>query len=390
MRTPPLFRLALLPMLGILAVPALAGDALRGQPVLEWERHLPGDTASGLFHTERAGPAVHDGTLYLGAAGGNALFALDLASGGLRHAYPAESPVFSSPRFEGDSVYFSDSGGYTYRYKIGEDAPSWTHFGGVPIGASPTLDGDQIFVATVDDLVFAIDKNSGETLWRYQHPPDTTRESELTLFGAPSPVVVDDEVLFGFSDGSLVALDSASGQPVWERQVGQGRYPDLIATPVVSDGDIFLGAFSEPFQALDRKSHSPRWSLDLGSAAAVTVVGEQVFLGGSDGKLRSIERKTGEELWVWDSQTAGALTAPQITPAGLVVASSDGGLYLVNAKTGALAWTYQPDHHLAGISATPLVSGDRLIAVTNGGQVMSFRAVRSEETPKEWRKWDWF
>ncbi len=339
MRTPPLFRILILPTLGLLAVPALAGDSLRGQPVLEWERALPGGKATGLFHTERAGPAAHDGTLYLGASGSNALFALDLASGGLHHVYPTESAVLSSPQFEGDSVYFSDSAGYTYRYKIDEKTPSWTHFGGVPIGATPTLDGDRVFVATVDDLVFAIDKNSGETLWRYQHPADATRESELTLFGAPSPVVVDDEVLFGFSDGSLVALGSSNGQPVWERQVGQGRYPDLIATPVVSDGDIFLGAFSEPFLALDRESHSPRWSLELGSAAAVSVVEKQIFLGGSDGKLRAIERKTGEELWVWDSKTAGALTAPQITPAGLVVASSDGGLYLVDAKTGALTWT---------------------------------------------------
>jgi hypothetical protein len=367
-----------------------AGDFLSGQPVLEWSRPLPGTQVGGLFHTERAPPAVHNGVLYLGAAGGNGLFAMELNSGGLKHQYPSESAVFSAPIFNGDDLYFSDSAGYTYRFEIGANTPTWSHFGGVPIGSTPSLSGSALFVATVDDLVFAIHKETGETIWRYQHPADATRKSELTLFGAPNPVVLENEVLFGFSDGSLVALDSESGQPVWERQIGQGRYPDLIATPVVADNDIYLGAFSEPFVALDKVSHSPRWSLELGSSAAVAVVGEMLYLGGSDGQMRAIERKTGEQTWAWDSQTSGALSAPQITPAGVAVASSDGGLYLVDANSGTLVWSYQPDHHLAGISATPLISGDRLIAVSNGGQLLCFRAVQDSPLPADWLKWDWF
>jgi outer membrane protein assembly factor BamB len=370
--------------------PAHAEESFNGKPVLEWSRDLPGGKAGGLFHTERAAPAVHNGLLYVGSAGGSALYSLDLNSGGLNHSYPTESAVFSSPLFQEDGIYFSDSAGYTYRFEIGESEPTWKHFGGVPIGATPTLHGDTLFVATVDDLVFAIDKNTGETHWRYQHPPDATRQSELTLFGAPSPVAQGAEVFFGFSDGSLAALDVETGQVNWERQVGQGRYPDLIATPVVADGDIYLGAFSEPFLALDRQSHNPRWSLDLGTAAAVAVSGDRLYVGGSDGQLRSVDRKTGEVVWSWDSDTSGALTAPQLTQVGIVVASSDGGLYIVNAKTGRLNWTYKPDHHLAGISATPMVFGDRLVATTNGGQLLSFRTVKTSTPPESWRKWDLF
>ena len=390
MRIQPLFLFVAF-FMGVANVPsAQAEQGLTGEPILEWQRDLPGGKASGLFHTERAAPAVNDGLLYVGSAGGNALYALDLKSGGIAHSYTTESAVFSSPVFEAGGLYFSDSAGYTYRFEIGAIAPTWKHFGGVPIGSTPTIDGETLFVATVDDLVFAINKNTGDTRWRYQHPPDATRQSELTLFGAPSPVTQGDDVFFGFSDGSIAALNAVSGQVNWERQVGQGRYPDLIATPVVTDNDIYLGAFSEPFLALDRESQSPRWSLDLGTAAAVAVSGEHLFLGGSDGRLRSVNRKTGEVNWTWDSSTSGALTAPQLTPVGVVVASSDGGLYIVNAKTGTLNWSYKPDHHLAGISATPTVSGDRLIAVTNGGNLLSFRTVQTPTPPESWRKWDLF
>jgi outer membrane protein assembly factor BamB len=384
-------------ILSILVFTGLFGSAqaeearsLNTIPVLEWQRPLPGDKVGGLFHTERARPAVHEDLVYVGAAGGQALYALSLSGGGLAHTYPAEAAVFSSPVFAEGSLYFCDSAGYTYRYELGASAPTWTHFGGVPIGSTPTLHGAHLYVATVDDLVFAIDTSTGETVWRYQHPPDATRESELTLFGAPSPVVQGDEVLLGFSDGSLAGLSLAEGQVNWERQVGEGRYPDLIATPVIAGEDIFLGAFSEPFLALDRTTHSPRWSLKLGTAAEVSVHGDTLLLGGSDGKLRSIDRKSGEVLWAWDSATAGALTAPQITPAGVVVASSDGGIYLISLASGRLLWSYQPDYSLDGISAAPLVVGGRLIAVTNGGTLLSFRAVGKREPPESWRAWDLF
>jgi len=363
-------------------------QGLKTIPVLEWQRALPGDTVSGLFHTERARPAVQGDTLFVGAAGGQALYALNLADGGVSHSYPAEAAVFSSPVFEGDAVFFCDSAGYSYRYELGADSPTWTHFGGVPIGSTPTLSGDHLYVATVDDLVFALNQETGAVSWRYQHPPDATRQSELTLFGAPSPVVQGGEVLLGFSDGNLLALSADMGQVVWERQVGEGRYPDLIATPVISENDILLGAFSKPFLALDKATHSPRWSLNLGTAAEVSVYGEVLFLGGSDGKLRAIDQKTGEIQWVWDSETAGALTAPQLTPAGIVVASSDGGIYLVSPSTGTLSWTYQPNHSLDGISAAPLVAGDRLIAVSNGGTLFSFRAVGDKQPPSAWSTWD--
>ena len=355
-------------------------------PSLEWQRLLPGGKVGGVFHTERAQPLIVDDRIYLGAAGGNALFELSLNNGGLVEEYPAAAPVYAAPEIIDGDLLFSDSAGYTYRYTPGQNEPQWAHFGGVPISSSPTVTTNGVLVATVDDLVFSISPENGETQWRYQHPPDAGRESELTLFGAPRPVFVDgDTILAGFSDGKLVALD-LTGQVQWQKAVGEGRYPDLIADPTVVENEVFVGAFSQPYLSMDLETQNPRWSLPIGSAFAATRINDHLFLGGSDGVLRKVDTSTGEIVWSWNSNTSGALTKPVVTPAGIVIASSDGGLYLIDTASGKQSWTYRPNHSLDGISATPVVHGDRLLVVTNGGSLLCFRSGNSnspEDTERQ-------
>ena len=278
-------------------------------------------------------------------------------------------------------MLFSDAAGYTWRYGAGADQERWSHFGGAPVAARPTVFDGVVYVANVDDVVYALSLEDGELIWRYERPPDPTRESELTLFGAPPPVVSGDQLLLGFSDGSLVSLDRGSGELSWERRVGEGRYPDLIGQPVVDGGDVFLAGFSEPLVSLDLKTRNVRWRLDVGGASAPLVDGAVLFHGGTDGKLRAIDRLTGAVIWTWDSETSGALTSPVAVAGGLLVASSDGGLYIVDRDSGEPIWTYEPLHLMDGFSATPLVIGRQLVAVSNAGTVISMLAPLENPPP---------
>ncbi|MCP4810475.1 MAG: PQQ-binding-like beta-propeller repeat protein [Proteobacteria bacterium] len=345
-------------------------------PVPHWQRMLPGPRLQAFSHTERGRPATDGTDLYLGSAAVDALLQVSRVSGEEVSRYEAGAPVQSQPVLVGDSILFADSGGYTWRYAVGAEESTWSHFGGAPVEATPTLDGSRVYVANVDDVVYALDARTGELQWRYARPPDPLRDSELTLFGAPSPVVVGDLVLAGFSDGSLVALSADGGEIAWERRVGEGRYPDLIATPVVADGVAFTGGYSEPLVAIDLVNRSIRWRIDVGSSSAATMHDGVLYHGGTDGKLRAIEPDTGDVLWLWDSETTGALTQPQVVDAGVLVASSDGTVYLVERETGLASWTHDPGYLLDGITVAPLVDGRQMVAITNAGRLMSMLSPR--------------
>lgn len=375
----PLLLLSLLDFFTVEPGPMPELSALDGAfseaPVDHWRVRLPERHPSG-SHTELSRPTAAGRSIFVGIAAVNALVELDRATGEVVHRYAAMAPVQSEPVVQGGLLTFTDGAGYTWRYDVGAEEPTWSHFGGAPITSAPSVSGTRVYVSSVDDVVYALEATTGELIWRYARPQDPSRSSELSLFGSPSPVEAGRLVLAGFSDGALVALDAGDGEVNWERRVGEGRYPDLIATPLVVGSDCYVGGYSEPLVSVDLASRNVRWRLDVGSAASPTLVGEVLYHGATDGKLRAIDRQTGATLWTWDSETTGALTQPQALDAGLLVSSSDGSMYIVDSE-GSLVWEYDPGFLLAGITVAPVIVGRQLVAVTNAGWIMSLLSPRS-------------
>ncbi len=353
-------------------------------PVLNWSRSLPGDSVDSASHTERAAPIFFMDQLYMGSAGDSTLFQFDRASGAERHRYPARAPVQSQAFADETGLIFSDTAGYTFRYRHGSNEPAWEHFGGAPIVSTPIVDDELVYIATVDDLVYALRRDTGELHWRYQRPQDAARTSALTLFGAPTPTVVGQQVLFGFSDGTLLALERQTGEPAWERRIGEGRYPDLVASPIAAEGVVFAAGYSQPLVALDLENLAVRWRLPHGGAARPALEGDWLYHPGTDGKLRKVHAIQGAVEWTWDSKTTGALTQPQLTPAGILITSTEGSLYLVDPDTGTLTWDHAPDISVQGITATPAVAGRQVIAVTNAGNILSLISPLPDAAEPPW------
>ncbi len=357
------------------APPPISAGTFDEPPVLDWSRRLPGLPGMSATHTERSRPSTDGTHVFVGQDSNDVLYQVDRVTGSVVHTYETNGPVQSEALLDEGGLLLCDLAGYTWRYGLGASEASWSHFGGAPIASTPTLAGDVLYVASVDDAVYALDTADGALLWRYQRPADPTRTSELTLYGSPSPTLYGELLLVGFADGNLVALRQDTGEVTWERRVGEGRYPDLIGTPLVVDDTAYVGGFSEPLVAVDLATQNVRWRLEgVGSAARPTPHEDVLIHGGTDGRLRSIRRLDGEVLWVWDSQTTGALTAPQITDAGLLVGSSDGTLYLIDAASGLETWRWDPDLMLDGVTVAPLLIGRQLVMVTNGGALMSLVA----------------
>lgn len=355
--------------------PADYAGVASGPPVRHWSVSLPGPTLNAGSHAERARPLVVDDEIWVGSAGGQALWRVSRRNGNLLGSFPAMGSVQSEPVVDAGSVWFTDSAGFTWCYDRASGAERWRHQSGAPVLVAPTVKDGTVFVANVEDLVVALNADTGELLWRYQHRKDPLRTDDLTLFAAPPPLRVGDDLVVGFSDGSVVALDAARGDVRWERQVGEGRYPDIVAGVSAWGNDLFASGYFVPLVAIDRRSQNVRWRMDAGAANAALVVEETrmplLAHPGTDGQLRGVAALTGALLWTWNSDTGSALTTPVYTPAGLLVGASTGGLYLIDPETGRERWRYLEDRLLEGVTATPVVAGRQVLVVTNAGRLHS-------------------
>jgi outer membrane protein assembly factor BamB len=353
--------------------------AFDAPPVPHWVASLPRGRSSSANQTERARPVVSRDLVFAGGSTVAALHAYDRARGTLVRRYPAAASVDAAPLAVGEFVFFADSGGHVWAYERG-GRKLWSYDAGAPILTTPTLTDGLLVVATVDDLVVALDTVTGTQSWRYRHRGELGRKVDLALYAAPRPIVSGNDVLVGFADGSLVALGTTTGDVTWQASVGAGRYPDLVADPLAWGGLVFASGYDEPLVALDPSSRQVAWTLPYGSAAAPTLLPADPEAGrdeallvhpGTDGRLRAVAARGGTERWSWDSGDGASLTEAVLTPAGLVVGSANGTVVLVDPATGKARWRFRPPFLLDGLSAAPTVAGRQLVFVTNAGRMYS-------------------
>lgn len=380
---------------GAEADPGPRGATLPGAPVLLWQVQLPGTPQATATRSEPGSPVVVGDRIYVGFTGQSALLVLDRNDGRLLGTFPARAPVATPPVIDAGRVWFSDTAGYTFSYLLDQlsaptPTPAWSHYSGAPIVSGPTAVGDVLYIANVDDTVYALDRLSGELKWRYAHRLDASRSGSLELFGAARPVLVKDTVWVGFSDGFLVGLSAGTGDDLQNMLVGEGSYPDIIAPPYVDAGatstTLIAAGFSGPLVSVDPATRVVRWRLDVGTGSEMLDRDGVLYVGGSDGKLRAVVARTGELKWTWDPGVGGTIGAPVWTDGGLLVTAGEGSAYLVSIGNGKTLWTFDPGVIVAGIASRPAVDGRNAYIVTNAGRLYALRVPEADRVlaPVPW------
>lgn len=122
---------------------------------------------------------------------------------------------------------------------------AWSHDfnlrGGVE--ATPLMAGGVLYVSGPWSTVEALDARSGTPLWRYDPEVPRLRGLYACCDVVNRGVALhEDRVFVGTLDGRLVALDAATGAPVWEVVTTENDMPYTITgAPRVVDGLIIIG-----------------------------------------------------------------------------------------------------------------------------------------------------
>jgi outer membrane protein assembly factor BamB len=110
------------------------------------------------------------------------------------------------------------------------------------------------------------------------------RPGDANLYG--------DILLFGARNGNLYALNSATGTPRWRLAVN----PSLFA-PAVVDGIAYCGTH-DSLIAIDVAKAKVIWSVKAwGDDSSPAVVSGAVYMASANGCLYAVDARTGKELW---------------------------------------------------------------------------------------------
>lgn len=113
-----------------------------------------------------------------------------------------------------------------------------------PVEATPLIiDGVMYFTAPYN-IVYAVSAKDGEELWRYdpQVPGETARDACCGVINR-GLAAYKGRIYTATLDGRLIALDAATGTPVWEVDtiIDRTRQYTITGAPRVASGKVFIG-----------------------------------------------------------------------------------------------------------------------------------------------------
>lgn len=309
---------------------------------------------------------------------------------------------------ETGEVLWSYSWGATYRALL-------QSYAGGPM-ATPTVDGDRVYILGATGLLWCLDVATGEVVWHRNYQVDY--DASLPPWGTPNAPLVDGDLLIAVVGGepdalvvafdkytgderwralqvvggssshpviyeaggvrqliiwhtrALVSLDPATGETYWEQPWEVGASMNVV-TPVKGGNYLFVSQFYNGSLMMRLSTDRPEATLmwkgssrsempdeTEGLHAVITppqIIGDYVYGVGSYGELRALDARTGERLWM----------SPDMTPQ-----ARWGGAFIVRHRDRYFVNNDDGDLIIAEFTPEGYIEHDRtrlIAATTNAG-----------------------
>lgn len=271
-------------------------------------------------------PAVVDGLVFAEGSGGH-LYAIDAETGEerWRRNWNLDANL-TQPSVENDTLYI-DNPHSAMAVSISDGSVEWTRDEGFGFTTTFTVGDEAVFTAEhgpENHTLYALDKDTGETLWNLSGPSFTSAYSNGTVYttsaadkdnnaAAPKlfavdarlgtfnwkteiptethhfspPAVAEETVYIGARDGSLYAYDAQDGRELWTYKTTGNT---VVGSPVVADGHVYFStAGNQLVNCVTADDGIRKWTMPIdGSPLSPVVLDEAVFVGDRSGRVHAL------------------------------------------------------------------------------------------------------
>jgi outer membrane protein assembly factor BamB len=319
------------------------------------------------------GLAESDGLLFAAVRDGT-VRALDSASGRTRWQTDTEIELSAGPGAGEGLVVVGSAGGDLVALDAATGTQRWRVRTPGEILAPPLVARERVVVRLVDGRLRALGVADGKELWMAED-----QVPRLSLRGTSAPVRAGDAVIAGFDSGKVLAVGLEAGDILWQAQVSSARgrtelerLADVDATVQVDGNDVFAVGYQGRVVMLAVDTGQIWWGRDLSSYRGLAIDADQLYVSSSEGDVFALRRRDGSVLWQQQGLRRRATGSPAVVGPAVVVGDFDGYLHWLDRDSGRFIARERPGD--ARISAAPLVVGDRLYVIDEGGGITAFRS----------------
>jgi outer membrane protein assembly factor BamB len=211
------------------------------------------------------------------------IYAIDI-KGNLRWMFETGAEVWSSPSYNGNTIFIGSDDGFVYCLNVDGDLEWKTKLNGKIKSSSPCISPEEdgsIFIGTHNGGMYCLNQETGIIKWN----------KGISKPVLSSPAILKDAVFFAASDNRIYSLHSTNGSKIWDFETGSKIWssPSIVE----NNGVLFFGSLDSHVYGLDFRTGSQVWKFPAMNIidSSACIASNMLFIGSRDGLLYAFGSK---------------------------------------------------------------------------------------------------
>lgn len=247
--------------------------------------------------------------------------------------------------------------------------------------ARPLIANGAIIIQTVDNRLRALQAFDGSERWEVKETMPA-----LTMRGSTAPVISGTNVVAGFDNGYVIAVDMESGNITWRSFLAPPsgrsdleRLSDIDGAMAIVGQDIYAAGYQGRIASIAAESGQILWSTEISSQVGVAADWTSLYTIQDTGVLVAMVRRNGVEAWRQEALSRREPTLPVPFHTTVAVGDLDGYVHFFSNLDGEPVARVRLGSD--AITSNPLVVADRLYVQSDSGSIAAYIVV-DPERPK--------
>ncbi|MFO0897418.1 MAG: PQQ-binding-like beta-propeller repeat protein [Pirellulales bacterium] len=249
------------------------------------------------------------------------------------------------------------------------------------IRSTPALDGDNLFVAGMRDVLVSLNAKTGKEQWRVDFVNEF--KSPLPAFGFVSSPLVDGDSLYVQAGASCIKLEKLTGKVVWRAlEDNGGMMGSAFSSPVMATlagQRQLIVQTRDKLAGVEPQSGEVLWEHKVPSFRGMNiltpvVIGGAIFTSSYQNKswLFAVTAKdrTFQVEEVWNNNAQGYMSTPVVVDHNLYLHLQNQRFTCIDLATGERTWTSQP----FGKYCSLVCQSGRILALDERGKLLLINA----------------
>ncbi len=300
---------------------------------LKWDSRAAGDTENNLSTLH---PVFLGSRIYVASVSGS-ITAIEATNGNVVWQVDSQEEIAAGLGGDGQRIVVVTKSGNVVARSATDGAVLWQHPAGRVILGTPLIYQNGVYLRSIDGTMIGLDAATGEEIWESEFT-----QPNFTIHDAESITSWNDSVIVGTAAGLVVGFDWEFGITNWQIEVKRGAVGgalqlDSVNTfPLVAGNVLYIAAIPDHLRAYNLQGRSQLWTKSKKIGNRLAADSSQVYGVGDNDEVFALDRLDGSELWSLTAMRYRGIA--DIVPMGgyLIVADRQNVLHAVEVITGKI------------------------------------------------------